>query len=265
MPSDNSIDIPILSEIIPDELKAGTLFLVEFDPESEWLAIATTMTAGYLHAGGRAAYIAELRSPETVRENLFALGVDVSVMSKEGRFWMVDRYSATLTGGRLEGEGSSVFEPMDGGIRFRSLKLSDLSIQWLKEKKQGHEPWDVVDTWPPGALAIGESISQLLRFNEEKPYLEFIINRGHPNERKAKRIKLMGILRDVHTQLFYRQLENDYDGVIDLRTMERDNKRKTFLRVRSLKGQAYDARWHEVQIRRNGEAALAPYLPETDF
>ena len=226
MPSDNSIDIPILSEIIPDELKAGTLFLVEFDPESEWLAIATTMTAGYLHAGGRAAYIAELRSPETVRENLFALGVDVSVMSKEGRFWMVDRYSATLTGGRLEGEGSSVFEPMDGGIRFRSLKLSDLSIQWLKEKKQGHEPWDVVDTWPPGALAIGESISQLLRFNEEKPYLEWAISRVNPNIRRAKRILFVGYVRDIHSESFYKRLESDADGVIDLRVMERDEEAK---------------------------------------
>ncbi len=207
-------------------------------------------------AGGRVAYIVELRSPETLRENLRALGVDVSAVSKEGRFWMVDRYSATLTGGRLEGGNPSVFEPMEGGVRFRSLKLADLSVQWLKEKNQGHEPWVVVDTWPPGALAIGESISQLLRFNEEKPYLEFIINSGHPNERKAKRIKLMGILSDVHTESFCRKLENDYDGVIDLRVMERDKEKKSLLRVRSLKGQRYDDKWHEVQIRRNGEATL---------
>ena len=68
-----------IPSLIPDGVKPRTLFLVEFDPESQWLAVAATITAGYLRAEGRVSYSALLRSPETVRENLAALGVDTSM------------------------------------------------------------------------------------------------------------------------------------------------------------------------------------------
>jgi len=254
--SDTPVSIPILTRLIPDGVKPGRQLLVEFDPASQWLAVAATIAAGYLRNGGRVSYGANLRSPEAVRQDLLALGVDVAAMSKEGRLWLIDRYSATLTGGRLEGAGSSVFEPMEGGARFNSLKIADSSVQFLKESKQGHQAWDIIEFWPPGALAIGESMSEMLRFNEEKPYLEFLLSRGHPNDRKAKRINLYGVLRGVHSELFYNQLENAYDGVIDLRVIERDEEAKNLLRIRSLKGQPHDARWHEIQINTNGEATL---------
>lgn len=256
MPSDHPVSIPILTELIPDGIKPGTHFLVEFDPESQWLAIAATIKAGYLRASGRVAYAAQLRSPEAVKENLLALGVDVSAATSERRFTLDDWYSATLTGGRLGGGGSSESEPIEGGIRILSLRAADLSVQWLKDTEQGFQPWDVAETWPPGALTVFESQSQALRFNEEKPYLEYLITRALPNERRAKRIDLAGILRGVHTESFYKQLESIVDGVIDLRIMERDEEVKNLLRVRSLKGQPHDTHWHEIQIKPNSEAVL---------
>ena len=255
MTSASPVSIPILTALVPDGIKPGTIFLVEFDPESQWLAVAATIAAGYLRAGGRVGYMAQLRSPETVRENLVALGVDVSAATREGRFTVDDWYSATLTGGRLEGGGTSMFDSIEGGVRARSLKVADLSVQWLKEMKQGFEPSGVFAAWPPGALEILESGSQMLRFNEEKPYLEWLISRD-PTVRRAKRISLDGILRGVRTESFYKELESDFDGVIDLRVMERGGEWKNLLCVRSLKGQPHDARWHEIQIKRNGGGTL---------
>ena len=138
----------------------------------------------------------------------------------------------------------------------RSLKVADLSVQWLKDMKQGFEPSGVFETWPPGSLTVAESMSPALRFNEEKPYLEWRISRDNPNLRKARRISLAGVVRGVHTESFYKQLESDVDGVIDLRVMERNEEWKNFLCIRSLKGQLHDARWHEIQIKRNGEATF---------
>ena len=256
MPFDNPVSIPILTELIPDGVKPGTLVLVEYDPDSQWLAVATTITGGYLRAGGRVAYVASVRSPETVKENLAALGVDVSATTSEGRFLMDDWYTATLTGGKLEGGSQSVFEPINGGSRARSLKIADLSVDWLKLSKQGPQGWDIVESWPPGALNVSESMSQTLRFNEEKSYLEWFVSRVIPNVRKAGRINLNGVVAGVHSDSFYKQLESNFDGVIDLRVMERGEEAKNLLRIRSLKGQPHDARWHEIQIKRNGEAAL---------
>ena len=256
MPFDNPVSIPILTELIPDGVKPGTLVLVEYDPDSQWLAVATTITGGYLRAGGRVAYVASVRSPETVKENLAALGVDVSATTSEGRFLLDDWYTATLTGGKLEGGSQSVFEPINGGSRARSLKIADLSVDWLKLSKQGPQGWDIVESWPPGALNVSESMSQTLRFNEEKSYLEWFVSRVIPNVRKAGRINLNGVVAGVHSDSFYKQLESNFDGVIDLRVMERGEEAKNLLRIRSLKGQPHDARWHEIQIKRNGEAAL---------
>ncbi len=122
--------------------------------------------------------------------------------------------------------------------------------------KQGAESRGFWENWPPGALTILESCSQLLRFNEEKPYLEWMISREHPSARRAKRVYFSGFVRDIHTESFYKRLESDVDGVIDLRVMERDGEWKNLLCISSLKGQPHDARWHEIQIKRNGEAAL---------
>ena len=256
LPSGNPVSIPILTGLIPDGVKPETVFLVEFDPESQWLAVATTMTAGYLREGGRVSYLAQVRSQEAVRENLFALGVDISAASREGRFTLDDYYSATLTGGRLDGGGPSIFERIDGGVRLRSLKVADLSVELLKDMRQGPESGGLWENWPPGALTVVESMSQMLRFNEEKPFLEWLISREHQGARRAKRIYFEGLVRDIHTESFYKRLESDVDGVIDLRVMERNEEVKNLLRIRSLKGQPHDARWHEIQIKRNGEAAL---------
>ena len=49
-------------------------------------------------------------------------------------------------------------------------------------------------------------------------------------------------------------MEGAVDGVIEVRVKERDEEVKNLLRVRSLEGQPHDTRWHEVQIKRNGEA-----------
>jgi KaiC/GvpD/RAD55 family RecA-like ATPase len=256
LPPDNPVSIPLLTELIPDGINPGTPFLVEFDPESEWLAVATTITAGYLRAGGRVAYIASIRSPEVVKEELAALGVDIPSAISENHFLLYDWYSATLTGGRLGGGDSSVFEYFKGGGRARSLKVADLSVAWLKASKEPSGPEDIERNWPPGALNIWDSMSEMLRFNEENPLLEWVNTRAGPNEWRAKRIDIIGVVRDVHTIAFYKRLENRFRGLIELRVMERGEEAKNFLRIRSLKGQPHDARWHEIQIKRNGEAAL---------
>jgi KaiC/GvpD/RAD55 family RecA-like ATPase len=134
--------------------------------------------------------------------------------------------------------------------------VADLSVEWLKDMKEGFKPEDVSETWPPGALAVWESSSEMLRFNEEDPFLEWVISRAAPNERRAKRIHFTGIVRELHSVAFYKRLESALDAVIELRVMERGDEAKNMLRVRSLKGQPHNARWHEIEIKPNGEAML---------
>ena len=251
------LNVALLDQLIPEGIESGTVFTVEFDPDSQWYAVAATIAVRYLQAGGRVAYVDVTRPPDVVKGELGRVGLDFEATVKEGRLRVDDWYTATLTGGRISAEQEKdVLEPIDGGTRLRSVKVADISVEWLRLFKYGPRPFDVTETWPPGALTILDSASELMRFNEEGVYLEFVITRAFPNERKAKRIRFGGIARGVHSESFYKRMEAASDGIIDLRVMERDDEAKNLIRVRSLKGQRHDARWHEIEIGKNGDAHL---------
>lgn len=252
------VNIPLLSQLIPGGIKPGVQFVVEFDPDSQWLSVATTIAARFIIGGGRVAYGAITRSTEAVKEALSQLGVDVAAAVKASHLNIDDWYTATLTGGRIDtGPGrGSVLEPMEGGLRVRSLTVADLSVQWLKDMKEGFKPGDVVETWPAGALGVSESLSELLRFNEENSFVEFFLSRMLPNDRRAKRIGLRGIATGIHSPMLYKRLENALDGVIDVRVLEQNGVPETFLRIRVLKSQPHDNRWYEIEIKSKGEAVL---------
>ncbi|OFX17719.1 hypothetical protein A3K71_05620 [archaeon RBG_16_50_20] len=258
MASRESVSVPLLAELIPGGVKPGAMLLVEFDPESQWFAVATTLVARYFQQNRHVCYLAMARSPEDVKRCVSEIGVDIPAAEKSGRLVVEDWYSATLTGGRLETANAQggMFEPIQGGLRVRSLKVADLSVEWLKTTKVGPQAYDIVDHWPVGSMIVVESFSGILRFNEEKPFVEWMESRVNPEERKRKSITLQGFVRGIHSDWLYKRMESASDGVIDIRVMERGEETKNLLRVRSLKGQPHDSRWHEIEIKSNGEANL---------
>ncbi len=252
-------NIPFLSELIPGGIRAGTILLVEFDPESQWFALATTMAARTLQNGGNVALNAIARPPEDIENELSSLAVDVPKAFEEGHLAINDWYSATLRGGRIEplAPGTSVFENTPKGSRMRSVKVQDLSVEFLKDSKSPKESSRIYSaTWPAGTLNIVDSLSIYLRFNEEKTYAEYLETRQNPQQRKMQRITIMGLVRGIHSDWFYKRMEAASDGVVDLQVMERDGKVKNFLRVRALRGLPHDSAWHLIEIKPNGEAEL---------
>ena len=45
------VNMPLLGRLVPDGIKPGTIFVVEFDPESHWFAVAVTITAACVKNG----------------------------------------------------------------------------------------------------------------------------------------------------------------------------------------------------------------------
>jgi KaiC/GvpD/RAD55 family RecA-like ATPase len=107
-----------------------------------------------------------------------------------------------------------------------------------------------------GVLAFTDSFSPLLRFNEEKVFLEWMETRDLQLNRNLGRIIITGMSRGIHSEPFYRSLEGMFDGVVEVRTLERDDEIKNMLRIRSLKGQPHDSRWHGISVDSKGEASL---------
>ncbi len=233
------------------------MLLVEYDPESQWISVATTFAAQFFQDNRHVGYLAMIRPPEDIREGLSALGVNVAEAERSGRLAVEDWYSATLSGGQLEhGSQAGLFEKGESGLRIRSLKVADLSVEWLKTTKHGPKPYDIVDYWPSGSLVIAESVSSILRFNDEKTFVELMESRVSPDERKRKHVTIHGLVRGVHSGWLYKRMESFSDGVVDIRVMERGDEAKNLLRIRSLKGQRHDSRWHEIDVGPNGEATV---------
>ncbi len=252
-------NLPFLSELIPGGIRAGTILLVEFDPESQWFAVATTIAAKVLQHGGNVAFNALARPAEDIEHELSTLGVDVPKAFEESRLSINDWYSATLSGGRIEplAPGANVVESTSKGSKFLSLKVQDLSVELLKDSKSSKESSHIYSViWPAGTLNILDSLSICLRFNEEKAYAEYLETRQNPQQRKMQRITIMGLVRGIHSDWFYKRMEAASDGVVDLQVMEREGKMRNFLRVRGIRGLPHDSSWHLIEIKPNGEAEL---------
>lgn len=188
------------------------------------------------------------RPPESVKHDLSRLGVDVAAAQSSKQLIIDDWYSATLAGGHPS--GGRVLESIESGLRFRSLKVADLSVEWSKGFSR------VTRTWSTGWPLVVESFSVLLRLNEEKSFLEWLETRENVATHTSGRIDLQGFVRGIHSDSLYRRLEAACDGIVDIRVMDSEGKAKNFLLVRTLKGQPHDSAWHAIEIEPNGEAVL---------
>jgi len=260
--SDERVIIPLFDGVIHGGVRPGTAFAVEFDPDSQWFAIAISIAAKVLMNSGIVLYGAMARPVDDTARDLSRLEVDVPNVFKEGRLRIDDFYTATLTGGRLL--SGSPLEPYELGLR-RSCNVSEFSIMQSKARKEidagkldpfGPKEFEKNILGKTGWLLIADSSSVLLRFNEERPFLEWFETRELRGIRMDKRIHLEGFVRGLHSEPFYKRIEAACDGIVDVRVLEQDGVLKNLLRLRTLKGQPHDTRWHEIEIRPNGEAAL---------
>lgn len=203
--------------------------------------------------GSRVQHLALARPREAIVRALTKLGVDVDACETLGLLRVDDAYSATLA---QESTKDLPRVPVDDRyVRYSTLKVADLSIDVSRVLK-GQVSLSKWSSDQTGVLFVSESLSPFLRFNEEKAFLEWMETRDIPLERKLGRVMLAGFAKGLHGESLYKRLENTMDAVIDVQVMERGDEARSYLRIRSFKGQPHDARWHEIEIRPNGEAVL---------
>jgi KaiC/GvpD/RAD55 family RecA-like ATPase len=64
------------------------------------------------------------------------------------------------------------------------------------------------------------------------------------------------IVKGVHSEWAYRQLEAAHDGVIDFRLDEAVDPPQNLIRLRSMRNIGFDGRWHILSISQNFEVTL---------
>jgi KaiC/GvpD/RAD55 family RecA-like ATPase len=229
--------LPLIGDLTKEPIPPGFNILFEFDPTSEWYYSSITMAAGWLQTGGIVAYNTTLYPPNKIRAQLRLLGINPEDLEKQGRLEIWDWYTVTL--GQKSIESCNV----------DSLKVQDLSItfgQLMKRELGGPAP---------SVLAIMDNYSSLARFNDEKAWVEFMLTRNIPSGRAIGCV-VDAIIRDLHSDWVYKNLETAYDGVVDFKIEEKGEDTRDLIRIRSMRNIHFDRRWHKLNTGEKFEVSM---------
>ena len=189
--------------------------------------------------------MATTQFPDTLRAQLRKLALNVEQLETNGKLEIWDWYTVTL------GQKSN-----EKFVAASSLKAADLSIGVAKEIKIFLSGTDSGMGGDPQFLRIWDNSSVLARFNDDKGWVEFLVTRVFPSACHSKSTLIFGVIRGIHSDSVYRQLEDAADGVIDFKIEEIGEEARDVIRIRSMRNVAFDRKWHRLKIGENLELTI---------
>lgn len=236
--------LPLIEDLTKGPIPPGSNILAEFDPASQWYNTSLTIAAGWIRSGGAASYNSYDQPPENLRLQLKRLGLDVEALEKEEKLRIIDWYTTQL--GQKSQEKYAV----------TSLKVADLSILYSKTKTT-ESPFPGT-RWHlgPDVIRVGDDESVILRFNDEKGFIDLWRTRLIPNAPSRKSTVISGVVKGVHSEYVYKTMEASVDGIIDFKVEEEGGEVKNFMRIRKMRNVGYESRWCRLRIGDDFEVTL---------
>lgn len=155
-------------------------------------------------------------------------------LERKGRFAITDGYNPKL--GRM---------PFEVSWNMYSLQVPNEQLDKAFDPSRFH----TFETPPEQFLRIVDSVSPLYRGNDEKTWVEFVLNRMIPYAHLTNSTLIAGVTRGIHPDSTYKLLEAEADGVIEvrLRKTEEDD-RGSFIGIKSMRDVLFDSRWHRLRV-----------------
>jgi len=199
------------------------------------------MAAGWAKQGGDVGYNGFVQSPDSTRTQLARLGMNVAELEQGDRLRMYDWYTPTL--GRKSKERYGI----------DSLKVADQSIEFRLTEDDLKGPAE--SEWFE-SIRLADNFSTLARFNEEKSWVEFMLTRVLPIGPVKKSTLIFGIMKGVHSEWAYKQLEGSVDGIIEFKLNETAGTLMDVVQIRTMRNVHYNREMAELKIQGNFEVAL---------
>lgn len=234
--------LALIEDLLTEPLPAGSNLLVEYDAASQWYRASLNIAREWLRTGGDVGYNVAAQLPDNLRSQLRKLGLNVEEFEAGGKLEIWDWHSATL--------GQKSKEKFVGAST--GLKAADLSIDIGREELK---PAMAGETYPE-YLRIWDNCSVMARFNDDKAWVEFLVTRVFPSGFHSKSTIIVGVIRGIHSEWVYRQLEDAADGVIDFKIDEIGEETRDVFRIRSMRNVAFDRKWHRLNIGENLEVTI---------
>jgi adenylate cyclase len=246
----DTVSIPLLDELVHDGFFYGGLYIVEFDPDSLWHETSLTIAALALKEGQKVEYHVFEHFPREAREVLSGLLEDTR-FEAEGILSIVDSYTQTM---EYEEDKKSKSEETFRVAKTRSkpLDIVKSAENWAKEAKAGYTNKD--KRW----LHIDDNTGIFLRYNDEKIVIDKWRTGILPYSVRARETPhLLAFPKGGASDWFFSQFESFCDGIIELETREESGRIENFVRIRLLRGKAFDSSWHRLVLSSNGKVTLA--------
>ncbi len=231
--------IPLIEDLTTGPIPAGSNLIVEYDPTSLWYGASLSIASEWLSSGGEVGYSVAAQPPDNIRAQLLKLGMNLQELETSRKLEIYDWYSATL--GQKSKEKYAA----------ESLKATDLSIMTAKATR--HE---ISEGAFPEYLRIWDNCSVLARFNDDKAWVELLITRTFPRAFHTKSTLIVGVMRGIHSDWVYRQLEDAADGVVDFKLEEDGGDARDLMRIRSIRSVTFDRKWYDLRRGQNFEVIL---------
>jgi len=232
--------IPLIEDLTKGPVPLGSNLLIEFDPASQWYNSCVTIAAGWVKDGGSVGYNGFIQPPNNVRMQLSRAGLNVDDLESKDRLRVYDWYTPTL--GRKSKERYGI----------DSLKVADQSIVFRFTEDELNNPEEL--EWPE-SLRIVDNFSTLARFNDEKSWIEFMLTRVYPIGSVRKSTLIFGIMKGVHSEWAYKQLEGSADGIIEFR-LEVLERARDLVQIRTMRDVHFNRESHELKVGENFEVTL---------
>ncbi len=243
------IVVPLLESMVPQGLRLGGNYLVEFEPGSPWYETSITIAARAVQSGQKTEYHSFHRKIVDVKEALEELGLSVDAETKRGMLRLIDSYTPTpgeaRTGPRGKGGFLSDRAPHVGRWQTAIRKQIADGI------KEPNKKW----------LHIDDNTSLLLQFTDEDSMLNGWRTVFIPWGRAREMVTINGFVKGVASEAFYRKNESLYDGVFDMVTTEKEGRLEHNIRARMIRGESIDSKWRTIRLRSRGEVVIGKPSP----
>src|SRR2546425_723946 len=159
--------LAILEDLVPNGIRFGASYLVEFGPDSPWYETSLTIAASGLRNGARTEYHTYMHPPHEVRESLTKLGLNVKELERKDQLRILDTYDVMTglahpeTPEGMRSKGREAYEHQSFDLNHWSSKVVNIiregvvedEKQWLQIHNDGSVTIDP-DT-KPRELGIG--------------------------------------------------------------------------------------------------------------
>src|SRR5208282_1730933 len=155
----SKVVVPLLESMVPQGLRLGGNYLVEFEPGSPWYETSITIAARAVQSGQKTEYHSFHQKNVDVKEALEELGLSVDAETKRGMLRLIDSYTPAASEVRTGSRGKGSF------LSDRAPHIGRWQQAIRKQMADGIKELD------KGWLHIDDNTSLLLQFTDEESML----------------------------------------------------------------------------------------------